>query len=64
MAINIDLEKCTGCGNYTTACPFGLTEVRRGKIRIKDGCNLCEACVAASGYYIINIEEAAKETRV
>ena len=58
MGIILNLEECVGCGNCTSACPLGLVEVRRGKLRIKDGCNLCGRCVAACGYYAIEIEAA------
>jgi electron transfer flavoprotein alpha subunit len=59
MGMKIDLEKCTGCGNCESVCPFGLIEIIGGKIKIKDGCTLCGACVTACGYYVLNIEEGA-----
>ena len=62
MGITLDLDKCVGCGNCLTACHPGLIEIRRGKIRIKDGCTLCGDCVPACGYYVIKIEAAAQAT--
>jgi Fe-S-cluster-containing hydrogenase component 2 len=56
MEITLDLDECVGCGNCTTACPLGLVEVSRGKVSIKEGCNLCGDCAAACGYYVIKIE--------
>src|SRR4030042_754581 len=53
-------DECVGCGNCTTACPFGLIEIVRGKAVIKEGCTLCGACVAACGYYAITIESPQK----
>ena len=47
MAIQIDVEKCTGCGSCVPACPFGVMELVDDKVRIKEGCNLCGACVDA-----------------
>lgn len=62
MGIKIDLEKCIGCGNCVSACPFGLIEVVKGKILIKDGCTFCGACRDACGYYAIAIEAAPETT--
>jgi len=50
-------DECVGCGNCTSACPFGLIEIVRGKAVIKEGCTLCGACVEACGYYAITIEK-------
>jgi electron transfer flavoprotein alpha subunit len=61
-AIKVNLEECTGCGNCTPACPFGLIEIVRGKAVIKEGCTLCGACVDACGYYAITIEAPQKST--
>jgi Fe-S-cluster-containing hydrogenase component 2 len=60
----LDLEECIGCGNCTTACPLGLTEVRRGKIHVKEGCDLCGRCVAACGYYVIKITGNDEENKL
>jgi len=59
MRITLDLEKCVGCGNSTTACPLGLTKVHRGKIHIDEGCTACGDYVAACGYYVIKLEPVA-----
>ena len=32
-------------------------------MRIKEGCTLCGACVAACGYYAINLEEETAEKK-
>jgi electron transfer flavoprotein alpha subunit len=60
MGIEVNLEECVGCGNCTSACPFGLIEMVQGKAKIKDGCTLCGACVDACGYYAITIEAPQK----
>jgi electron transfer flavoprotein alpha subunit len=59
MGLKINQEECIGCGNCTSACPFNLLEIVRGKARVKDGCTLCGACKEACGYYAITIENAA-----
>ncbi|GAF84966.1 unnamed protein product, partial [marine sediment metagenome] len=38
MGIQIDLDKCTGCGNCIPYCPFDLIEIIDEKAQIRDGC--------------------------
>ncbi len=61
MGIRIDIDKCTGCGNCQSYCPFDLIEIIDDKARIKDGCTLCGACQEVCDYDAILIE-AAPET--
>jgi electron transfer flavoprotein alpha subunit len=62
--IKVNPDECTGCGNCTSACPFGLIEIVRGKAVIKEGCTLCGACVDACGYYAITITAPQKTAAV
>ncbi len=61
MTIQIDLEKCTGCGSCVPVCPFGVMEVIDDKARIKEGCNLCGACAEACTSEAIKIENAGQK---
>jgi len=61
MGIRIDPDKCTGCGDCTASCPFGLIEIIDEKAHINEGCTLCGACQEACSYDAILIE-AATET--
>jgi len=61
MTIQIDLEKCTGCGSCEPVCPFGLIEIADDKAQIGEGCNLCGACVEACDFDAITIEAAEQE---
>jgi caffeyl-CoA reductase-Etf complex subunit CarE len=45
MELKVDLEKCTGCGTCTFACPFGAIELVSGKAKVYDSCTDCGACV-------------------
>ena len=56
MEIQIDLDKCVGCGECVPACPFGLLEIIDGKVQLKEGCTLCGACQDACVYEAILIE--------
>ena len=62
MGIQIDLDKCIGCGNCVPVCPFGLLEVVDDKVQLKEGCTLCGACQEACTYEAIAIE-AVPETK-
>ena len=59
MGIQIDLDKCTGCGNCVPVCPFGLLEIVDDKVQLKEGCTLCGACQEACDYEAISIEVVA-----
>lgn len=58
MGINIDPDKCTGCGNCLPACPFGVIELVDDIARINEGCNLCAACLDVCPYDAITIDDS------
>jgi len=64
MGIQIDLDKCVGCGNCVPACPFGLLELVDDKVQVKEGCTLCGACQQACEYEAIIIEDVAEPVTV
>jgi electron transfer flavoprotein alpha subunit len=61
VTIQIDIEKCTGCGSCVPVCPFGIMELVNDKARVKEGCNLCGACVDACTFEAIKIEKAEQK---
>jgi len=53
--INVDVEKCTGCGLCVKVCPFGAVSIVDGKASIGPGCTLCGSCVKACPVGAISI---------
>ncbi|MDR3183689.1 MAG: 4Fe-4S binding protein [Planctomycetaceae bacterium] len=48
MAVTIDKNKCTGCGECTQQCPLDALKVEDGKAVVDEGaCAECGACVDA-----------------
>ncbi len=60
MGIQIDLDKCVGCGECLSSCPFGLLEIIAEKVYLREGCTFCGACQEACDYQAILIEAAAE----
>jgi len=58
MGIQIDLDKCVGCGDCVPSCPLGLLEIINEKVHLNDGCPLCGACQEACDYDAVLIEVA------
>ena len=46
VTLNLDIDKCTGCGMCVTVCPHAVFELNNGKsfIRDRDECMECGAC--------------------
>ena len=45
MMLNIDTEKCTGCGLCVKVCPFDAMHLVNEKAEADEKCTLCGACV-------------------
>ena len=61
MGIQIDLDKCIGCGDCVPVCPFDVLEIVNEKVQVKDGCNLCGACQEVCNYSAIFIEDVSEK---
>lgn len=47
-SVQVDAEKCVGCGNCARACPFGAIRVTDGKAQVDQAaCRGCRACTSA-----------------
>ncbi|MHC4474339.1 MAG: mercury methylation ferredoxin HgcB [Planctomycetota bacterium] len=46
VTLELDVDKCTGCGMCTTVCPHRVFEIEHGKAIVinKDACMECGAC--------------------
>jgi len=59
MGIQIDKDKCTGCGRCLAVCPFGCMEVVERKAIIKEGCTVCGACRDVCEFEAVAIERGS-----
>ena len=64
MGIQIDLEKCVGCGDCVPSCPFGLLELVGEKVQLKEGCTFCGACQETCAYEAILIEDVTEPVTI
>ncbi|KIX11377.1 electron transfer flavoprotein subunit alpha [Dethiosulfatarculus sandiegensis] len=62
MALKIDKEKCTGCGECVDTCPFEALELVDDKACVNESCTLCGSCVEACAFEAISIEDAPRRT--
>ena len=47
MAVKVDLEKCTGCGECVSSCPLDSIVIKDDKAVVDDTCAECGACIDA-----------------
>ncbi|MFX0048200.1 MAG: FAD-binding protein [Candidatus Hermodarchaeota archaeon] len=59
--INVDKEKCTGCGLCEKVCPFGAIIIVDKIAEIGDECTLCGACIDQCNVGAITIQRKKVE---
>jgi len=45
MAVTVDVEECTGCGDCVEVCPLEAISLNDGKAVIDDVCTECGLCL-------------------
>lgn len=58
MAVQVDVEKCTGCGTCADVCPVEAIAVTDGKAEVnEDECVDCGTCVEECPEGALSLEE-------
>lgn len=47
MYIKVNRDKCTGCQECLTSCPYDAIEMKEGKASINEYCQMCRLCLDA-----------------
>ena len=63
MTIEIDEEKCNGCGTCERVCPFVAIQIINKIASIGIECTLCGACVSQCNFGAISIERKKVENK-
>ncbi|MBQ0104682.1 MAG: 4Fe-4S binding protein [Armatimonadetes bacterium] len=53
--VNIDTEKCQGCGACTEQCPVSALEVVDGKVTVSEDCLDCGACTGECPFEALSL---------
>ena len=59
VTLELNSEKCIGCGMCMTVCPHGVFQKQESKVKIadKDACMECGACKRNCPVQAINVRE-------
>jgi ferredoxin len=57
VTLQLDEDKCTGCGICIDVCPHGVLEMNMKKVRIidRDACMECGACAKNCSFSAISV---------
>ena len=60
MGLNINIEKCVGCGICIKACPFGALALIDGEAVVNEACTLCGICVSTCKFDALELPESER----
>lgn len=55
--LEIDKDKCIGCGGCIEACPFGALSLVDNMVVVNDKCTACGACLLACPVHALNLPQ-------
>jgi len=55
--LEIDKDKCIGCGGCIDACPFGALSLVDNMVVVNDKCTACGACLLACPVHALNLPQ-------
>jgi NAD-dependent dihydropyrimidine dehydrogenase PreA subunit len=56
--MEVNFEKCTGCGTCVQDCPLGAIRLKNKKAHVGDQCSFCGACVRICPEEALSLEES------
>ncbi len=57
MDIEVDKERCSGCGICVQDCPVGVIRLKDKKALVREGCTRCGACVRTCPEEALRLDE-------
>ena len=55
--LEIDKDKCIGCGGCIDSCPFGALSLVDDLVVVNDKCTACGACLLACPVHALNLPD-------